>query len=122
MESEKTAASVLYGVMTDPRTPTCPARVYGSGKSVAHLMVRSVSSPEVGTPKSIGQGPTHRKLPDFDPIGNDLEALVLLKLGDHVSTNETMPAGSSDVAVEQRRLSISKISSLKEINDLAEVK
>jgi aconitate hydratase len=39
------------------------------------------------------KGPNVSDLPDFDPLPDDIEAPVLLKVGDNVSTDEISPAG-----------------------------
>jgi aconitate hydratase len=40
------------------------------------------------------KGPNIATLPDFDSLPHELESPVLLKLGDDISTDEIMPAGS----------------------------
>jgi aconitate hydratase len=40
------------------------------------------------------KGPNIKPLPEFDPLPERVEGKVLLKLGDDISTDEIMPAGS----------------------------
>ena len=40
------------------------------------------------------KGPNHVDIPDFDPLPEAMELPVLLKVGDDVSTDEIMPAGT----------------------------
>jgi aconitate hydratase len=85
------AASALTGVITDPRT-------LGAEPAV-HLPARFVSS-DAGlvTPDGAGdvvRGPNIKPVPLGEPIAETLEAPVLLKLGDKVSTDDISPAGAA---------------------------
>jgi len=40
------------------------------------------------------KGPNIKSLPEFEPLPNDLELPLLLKVGDNVSTDEILPAGA----------------------------
>ena len=42
----------------------------------------------------IWKGPNHVDIPDFEPLPEEIELPVLLKLGDDVSTDEIMPSGT----------------------------
>jgi aconitate hydratase len=85
------AASALTGVITDPRTLgtespiTLPDRFAGS---------------DVGFVPPDGQGdvmrgPNIKPVPLGEPVADWLEAPVLLKLGDKVSTDDISPAGAA---------------------------
>jgi aconitate hydratase len=85
------AASALTGTITDPRTLGAPAAVT--------LPPRFVSS-TVGLVEPDGQGETVRgpnikPVPLGEPVAETLEAPVLLKLGDKVSTDDISPAGAT---------------------------
>jgi aconitate hydratase len=41
------------------------------------------------------KGPNIREVPVKDPMGEKIEAVVLLKLGDNITTDDIMPAGST---------------------------
>ena len=85
------AASALTGVITDPRTlgaqPTIalPPRF---APSVAGF-VRPDGEGEVV------RGPNIKPVPLGEPVAESLEAPVLLKLGDKVSTDDISPAGAA---------------------------
>ncbi|EDY20879.1 aconitate hydratase domain protein [Chthoniobacter flavus Ellin428] len=49
--------------------------------------------PPAGTTATLEKGPNIQPLPDFDPLPDELECPVLLKVGDNISTDEIMPAG-----------------------------
>jgi aconitate hydratase len=85
------AASALTGVITDPRT-------LGSPTAVA-LPDRFAES-EAGfvQPDGTGEvlrGPNIKPVPLGEPVAETLEAPVLIKLGDKVSTDDISPSGSA---------------------------
>jgi len=95
---ETATASALTGVITDPR-------VWGEG--IAYPRVAEPSEPILVTdslmpPPPPGEsrqvelvkGPNIVSLPEFPGLPDRLELPVLLHLGDDVSTDEIMPAGS----------------------------
>jgi aconitate hydratase len=93
---ETAAASALAGRITDPRTL---ARPYPASLELENpiLNVDAVEpppSPEVSAGLTLVKGPNIQSLPEFDPLPEDLETTVLLRLGDDVSTDEIMPAGA----------------------------
>ena len=53
-----------------------------------------VSPPDDGSGVEILRGPNIKPLPEFDPMPEDLETTVLLKVGDNITTDHIMPAGS----------------------------
>ncbi len=85
------AASAVTGVITDPRTLGAEAPV--------KLPERFAAS-EVGFVAPDGQGevvrgPNIKPVPLGEPVPETLEAPVLLKLGDTVSTDDISPAGAA---------------------------
>lgn len=50
-------------------------------------------APEPDPSVQLRKGPNIATLPDFEPLREEIEAPVLLKLADDVSTDEIMPAG-----------------------------
>ncbi|MDO5493232.1 MAG: aconitate hydratase [Nesterenkonia sp.] len=93
---ETAAAAALTGEITDPRD-----------LEMAHPEVQMPEtftiSPDLLTPPlaaeearrmELVKGSNIRSLPTFDPIPDEMDLPILLKVGDDVSTDEIMPAGS----------------------------
>ena len=93
---ETAAASALTGVITDPRT-----------LGMAYPKVRDLDAPELdldmlvpplsadrARAASLEKGPNIQALPVLDPLPDAIDAPVLLKLGDDISTDEILPAGA----------------------------
>jgi aconitate hydratase len=93
---ETAAASALTGVITDPRDlgidypkvtePTAPILVTE--------LLEAPLPPSEAAAIELQKGPNIKSLPELDPLPECLEIPVLLKVGDDVSTDEIMPAGS----------------------------
>jgi aconitate hydratase len=91
---ETAAASALTGVITDPRTLGMEYPRFVEPESILindQLLVPP--APESG-PVELVKGPNIKPLPVFDPLPERLEGVVLLKVGDDISTDEIMPAGA----------------------------
>src|SRR5213594_4010405 len=85
------AASALTGTITDPRTAGTPAAPY-LPESFA------TSSAGLVMPDGKGEvirGPNIKSVPLGEPVAEALEAPVLLKLGDKISTDDISPAGAA---------------------------
>src|SRR5437870_1280262 len=85
------AASALTGAITDPRTAGAPASLYLPESFAA-------SSAGLVTPDGTGdvvRGPNIKSVPLGEPVAEALDAPVLLKLGDKVSTDDISPAGAA---------------------------
>jgi aconitate hydratase len=85
------AASALTGVITDPRT---------LGEPPPGTLPEQFAASTVGLvpPDGAGEvvrGPNIKPVPLGQPVPEDLEAPVLLKLGDKVSTDDISPAGAA---------------------------
>src|SRR6058998_2841483 len=85
------AASALTGVITDPRT---------LGAQPAATMPPRFASSTVGFVQPDGggeilRGPNIKPVPLGEPVAESLEAPVLLKLGDKISTDDISPAGAA---------------------------
>src|SRR5262245_8846408 len=85
------AASGLTGVITDPRTLGAPAPV-GLPEDFASSTVGFVEPDGAG---EIPRGPNIKPVPLGEPVAERLEAPVLIKLGDKVSTDDISPSGSA---------------------------
>ena len=102
---ETATASALTGEITDPRKlPEILAA--GNGKVTYPriapleepiLVVESLEPPlpeDEARQVELVKGPNIKSIPDFEDLPDRLELPVLLKMGDDVSTDEIMPAGS----------------------------
>ena len=98
---ETATASALTGRITDPRDlPELFGIDYPSYADpspddyvVNDRMLVPPPSPEDAQREELVKGPNIKSLPEFDPLPDEMEIPVLLKVGDNISTDEIMPAG-----------------------------
>ena len=86
-------ASAIRGVITDPRKLGTPPRIPTLRKypiNDLHIIPPSDRPEEV----QIVRGPNIKPIPLGKPLNQSLSGEVLLKLGDNVTTDHIMPAGS----------------------------
>ena len=94
---ETGAAAALKGVITDPRD---------LGKEMVYPRVRdpeaylidtsAILDPSSGPGReAVIRGPNIRPLPNMEPLPDTLEAEVVIKVGDNITTDAIMPAGST---------------------------
>ena len=97
---ETAAAAALTGRITDPRTlesshdlvyprPTLPQRY----AQIQDMLIPPLPEAEAREVELV-KGPNISSLPDFAPVADRLTLPVLLVMGDDVSTDEILPAGS----------------------------
>lgn len=93
---ETAAASALTGVITDPRTLATPypALPVLRRASINTSMLVPPLPRRQAEAEPLVKGPNISSLPDFAPLPAHVEAPVLLKVGDDVSTDEISPAGA----------------------------
>jgi len=98
---ETAACSALTGEITDPQTFAKRANMsYPEFQEPENYQVNEVMliPPEEDEQKrfelELVKGPNIVSLPDLDPIEDELELPVLLKLSDNVSTDEILKAGA----------------------------
>jgi aconitate hydratase len=93
---ETAAASALNGEITDPRTLDFPypAAEENDEPILNTDMLVPPLPGEEARKVDLRKGPNHVDIPDFDPLPDEIELPVLLKVGDDVSTDEIMPAGT----------------------------
>jgi len=105
---ETAAASAIHGAITDPRTLDMPyPQVTACDKPTIDLLM--FTQPGAASERvKLEKGPNIQPLPAFDPIPESIEAPVLLKLGDDVSTDEIMPAGEQVLPYRSNVPEISK--------------
>jgi aconitate hydratase len=100
---ETAAASALSGVITDPRTLSMKyPHIVDPGGAHSYDGLFDPPLPQDQRPEGLVKGPGHADLPTFDPITDELELPVLLKVGDDISTDEIMPAGTTGSSVYSR--------------------
>jgi aconitate hydratase len=97
---ETAAAAALTGEITDPRDlaekldlawPTIDLPEHAT---VNTAMLLEPLPPEEARQVALEKGPNVSSLPEFDPLPDRIEAPVLLKVGDDISTDEISPAGA----------------------------
>lgn len=93
---ETATASALAGVITDPRSlGIAYPRVADPNDPIVNRGMFVPPLPrEAARRVAIEKGPNIASLPTFAPLSDTIEGPVLLKVGDDVSTDEIMPAGT----------------------------
>jgi aconitate hydratase len=97
---ETAAASALTGVITDPRALAAqlgldyPTLALPQRASVNTAMLEAPLPQQEAVTEELVKGPNIASLPDFPELPARIEAPVLLKVGDDVSTDEISPAGA----------------------------
>jgi aconitate hydratase len=97
---ETAAAAALTGVITDPRSLSdllemdYPQLELPEISSVNLDIFEEPLTPIAAAQVELVKGENITSLPSFPPLANLIEAPVILKLGDDVSTDEILPAGA----------------------------
>ena len=95
---ETAAAAGLFGVLTDPRELATlmpwpdvqnPNQYLLDDSSIIFPL-----PPEEASKIEIVTGPNIVPFPDFAPLPDDLEAELIIKVGDNITTDHIMPAGN----------------------------
>lgn len=105
---EVAAAAAITGVITDPRELEIP---YPKQKEPDELLVDAESvlpPPKEGKGIELDKGSNIKPLPLFPPLPESLEGPISIKLGDNISTDEIMPAGSKVLPYRSNIPEISK--------------
>ena len=105
--AETAAASALAGTITDPRDLGAPPSIRLPKKfDIDDSMVLAPSNePET---VQIVRGPNIKPLPRKGPLPAEVEADVLLKTGDNITTDDIMPAGAKILPLRSNIPAISK--------------
>ena len=105
------AQAALNGKFTDPATwgtPPAKAELPADPPSIRHLFV---FPPENGDGVEVLRGPNIvalEKFPRLDASGDVLEANVVIRLGDNITTDHIMPAGAEILALRSNIPAISE--------------
>ncbi|NLW50001.1 MAG: aconitate hydratase [Candidatus Brocadiaceae bacterium] len=87
-------ASALNGCITDPRTLADAPPPIERPAAFARNDAGFIFPPEKGGDVEIVRGPNIKPIPRRGPMPDRLEGVVLLKVGDNVTTDHIMPAGA----------------------------
>jgi aconitate hydratase len=93
---ETAVAAALKGVITDPRDLSkemAYPRIQDPSKYLIDPSAVIPPPPELGKTE-VARGPNIKPLPQMDPLPDTLEAQVVIKVDDNISTDTIMPAGS----------------------------
>ena len=92
---ETAVAAALTGVITDPRTlGESPSVDLPERFTIDDSAVIPPLPPEDARKIEILRGPNIKEFPAGDPLGDEIEAELILKVGDNITTDHIMPAGS----------------------------
>jgi predicted aconitate hydratase len=107
---ETAAASALSGVITDPRTLEMPypRPAEPDDPIIDTEMLLEPLPPGQARSVELVKGPNIKSLPEIEPLPDDLELPVLLKVGDDISTDEILPAGARALPFRSNIEKISK--------------
>jgi aconitate hydratase len=90
---ETAAAAALYGEFRDPRTLTkIKKKDYSEFTSIDDSMIIPISKD--GKDVVVVRGPNIKPLPVGVPLTSSIQAQVLIKTGDNITTDQIMPAGA----------------------------
>ena len=91
---ETATASALRGVVTDPRELDMECPAFESDRTL-YIEDRNIQAPSPHPELSmIEKGPNISTLPRFEGLPESMSLPVVIKVGDDVSTDEILPAGS----------------------------
>jgi aconitate hydratase len=91
---ETAAASALRGEIADPRELDMDYPRDVDAPSEQRIDTRMLVPPDPKPEAELRKGPNIASIPDQEPLEDAIEAEVLLKLSDNVSTDEIMKAGA----------------------------
>jgi aconitate hydratase len=91
---ETAAVSALTGEITDPRDLGVGYPRFEEPDEIEIITEMLVPPAEDGGSVELEKGPNIEALPEFDPLPEALKGPVLIKVGDDISTDEIMPAGT----------------------------
>ncbi|OAQ21233.1 aconitate hydratase [Thermosulfurimonas dismutans] len=106
---ETAVASAVRGVITDPRELGDYPEISLPEKFILNDTLLVPPLPDEEALKvEILRGPNIVPLPKFDPLPEDLEGEILLKVGDNITTDHIMPAGAKILPLRSNLPAISE--------------
>ena len=105
---ETAAASAIKGVITDPRTLDFPYPKYEEPNELILNPDSIIGPPKDGGKYELEMGPNVKPFPEFGALEDHIKGPVLLKMGDNVSTDEILPAGTKVLPYRSNIPEISK--------------
>ena len=91
---ETAAASALTGVITDPRTLDFEYPKFVEPDEITLNTTMFVPPAKLSEQNELEKGPNIKPLPEFDALPDAIEGHVLMLVGDDISTDVIMPAGT----------------------------
>lgn len=93
---EVAAVSAITGYLTDPRTfGKAPKAKMPKHFHINDNMIEAPASPEEAKDVEIYYGPNIKPFPDSNILTENIDAKAILKVGDNITTDHIMPAGSA---------------------------
>ena len=92
---ETAVASALTGYITDPTTVQMPGPIaMPDSFAIDDSAVLAPLAPEEAVNAQVLRGPNIKEFPKSKPFADSLEAALVLKVGDNITTDHIMPAGA----------------------------
>ena len=92
---ETAAASALSGYITDPTTlPPIPDIRLPERFAIDDSSVLQPLPPAEAASAQVLRGPNIKPFPKGKPVGDEIDAALVLKVGDNITTDHIMPAGA----------------------------
>lgn len=105
---ETAIASAITGKITDPRDLKMDYPKYKEPKKIEQVDELTFPLPVGQERQDLIMGPNIQPLPKFDKLAEHIEGPVLLKMGNNVSTDEILPAGTKVLPFRSNIPEISK--------------
>ncbi len=93
---ETAAAAALTGYLTDPRTLDCNLENIKLPEKflINDNMIDTPAAVDEAKDVKILRGPNIKPFPKTEPLGDEISAKAVLKVGDNITTDHIMPAGA----------------------------
>ncbi len=104
---ETCAATALHGAITDPRTLGAPIIIESPSR---YLVNDNMILPPAQAPESVEIvcGPNIKPVPVAQPVRDTLRHRILIKVGDHITTDAILPSGAHILSLRSNVPAISE--------------